>query len=86
MLKRMHDKIKESPVWSQWWEKAQRGTKSELKSLTNIALWPESKQYIGVEDGYHVTFDCPQYRQELIGGVRTWEELDAPRWKKEEEE
>ncbi|KAF8418266.1 hypothetical protein EV426DRAFT_700455 [Tirmania nivea] len=40
------------------------------------------------EDGYHITFDCPhhhQQRRELIGNARTWEDLDTPIWRKEEE-
>ncbi|KAF8421196.1 hypothetical protein EV426DRAFT_706818 [Tirmania nivea] len=41
------------------------------------------------EDGFHVAFDClghHQQRQELIGDARTWEDLDAPIWRKEEGE
>ncbi|KAF8427706.1 hypothetical protein EV426DRAFT_682711 [Tirmania nivea] len=41
------------------------------------------------EDGSHITFDCPHHRrqrQELIGNIKTWEELDTPLWRKEEGE
>ncbi|KAF8417882.1 hypothetical protein EV426DRAFT_706634 [Tirmania nivea] len=41
------------------------------------------------EDGHHITFDCPHYRQqrqERIGDARTWEDLDKPIWRKEEGE
>ncbi|KAF8429585.1 hypothetical protein EV426DRAFT_703378 [Tirmania nivea] len=37
----------------------------------------------------HITFDCLHHRrqrQELIGNIKTWEELDTPLWKKEEAE
>lgn len=38
------------------------------------------------ENGYHITFECPKYRtqrRELLGSKATWEEIDAPDWRKE---
>jgi len=41
----------------------------------------------GVQDGDHITFECPQLdtiRKDLLGPRKTWEELDDPNWRKDD--
>jgi len=40
-----------------------------------------------VQDGYHLTFDCPRLtkeRENLLGTRRSWGELDKLNWRKQE--
>lgn len=39
------------------------------------------------QDGRHITFDCPNFRDQraALGSIKDWEDLDRPIWIQEEE-
>jgi len=68
------------------WPRTDRGASKHWLYHIRKAEFPACGCGHLIQNGYHITFECPKHRTQgrtLLGTKKAWEELDSPDWRKE---